>query len=125
MPAERAGVAVEVLRTAVAEEAAATSIRQVAREIGVGVTTLWQFLEGSEPQRKTRRRLVDWYLARHATENAAPDAALAAAALALLTRHMPPAERRDAERRVLRVLERASGELAPEWLAALRPRSGQ
>lgn len=40
----------------------ATSVRQVAREIGMRHTSLDKFLAGSEPYAKTRIPLCEWYL---------------------------------------------------------------
>jgi hypothetical protein len=39
----------------------ATSVRQVAREIGVRHTALTKFLSGSEPYAKTRIPICEWY----------------------------------------------------------------
>ena len=51
----------------------ATSVRQVAREIGMRHTSLDKFLAGSEPYAKTRIPLCEWYLrvtnSRPATAN--------------------------------------------------------
>ena len=51
----------------------ATSVRQVAREIGMRHTSLEKFLAGSEPYAKTLIPLCEWYLrvtnSRPATAN--------------------------------------------------------
>lgn len=39
----------------------ATSVRQVAREIGMRHTALGKFLSGSEPYAKTRAPICEWY----------------------------------------------------------------
>jgi hypothetical protein len=50
------------VRTYANRRADATSVRQVAREIGMRHTALTKFLAGSEPYAKTRVPICEWYI---------------------------------------------------------------
>jgi hypothetical protein len=51
----------------------ATSVRQVAREIGMRHTALTKFLAGSEPYAKTRVPICEWYVRVTRSRRAAPE----------------------------------------------------
>ena len=55
------GVPMGVLREAVRERVELTSIREVAREVGMAHTTLADFLKGTEPYGANRAKLRTWY----------------------------------------------------------------
>ena len=55
------GVSVDVLREAVREQVELTSIREVARDVGMAHTTLADFLKGTEPYGVNRAKLRTWY----------------------------------------------------------------
>jgi hypothetical protein len=95
MPAREqfAAVDVDTLRAAAATRAAATSITEVAKEVGLTTRGMNLFLQGAEPYLKTRQKLEQWYvaLAGKATEITHPE--IATAALSVLTHDIPPAAR--------------------------------
>lgn len=55
-------VDIDTVRDLANRRADATSVRHVAREIGMRHTALTKFLSGSEPYAKTRIPLCEWYL---------------------------------------------------------------
>jgi hypothetical protein len=53
---------IDYLRGLLAERVEATSLRRVAREVGMSATGLKKFLLGTAPYSPTLRRLRKWYL---------------------------------------------------------------
>jgi hypothetical protein len=86
-------VPVDAIRNAAATRAAATSIRQVAHQVGVTTRGLNLFLNGAEPYAKNLAKLQQWYVRQAAELNSVTDAVTAAAAMIVLTHDMPPAKR--------------------------------
>jgi hypothetical protein len=111
------------LRETVQTRVRASSLRAVAREVGMSPSGLEKFLSGGNPYSGTRRKLYNWWL-RSQGEPTVPRLSSEAAdgALRLLLQDVAP-ERRDeilAELvRTLRDLHHAHGELCPPWLAEL------
>ena len=103
--------------------AEATSVSQVAREVGLTARGLQKFLDGSVPYSATRRKLERWYIREAVRSESATDAATAAAALRVLMQDVP-ASQRDI------VLEKAigwweniyagAGLQPPRWIAEVR-----
>lgn len=54
---------IELIRAAVARHVRATSLRGMARKLGLTPTGLFGFLNGARPQPATLHRYVRWYLA--------------------------------------------------------------
>ena len=114
---------VEHLRAAAAARVGQTSLRGVAREIGMSPTGLKKFLFGTAPYSPTVRRLRKWYI-RHAavpTGKVAYDDACAA--IAVLTHDLPGTPRRETADCVLDCLARgydATGQPRPRWMTELR-----
>jgi hypothetical protein len=54
--------ALDALRTAVRQAAAASSLRAVAEDVGLTHRGLSLFLDGSTPRESTLRKLQTWYL---------------------------------------------------------------
>lgn len=52
---------VDAIRTAAAAEAEKSSLRTLAPIIGIGHSTLHNFLSGAKPHPRVRRLLFDWY----------------------------------------------------------------
>jgi hypothetical protein len=101
----------------------ATSLRRVAREIGMSPTGLRKFLDGTDPYAPTLHRLRVWFVRFAATPAAEVQREEATAALAVLTHDLSPTPRRIALNGVLDTLARgydASGRARPDWLAELR-----
>ena len=112
------------LRAAVSYSVSATSLRHVAREVGMSPTGLQKFLSGAQPFSKTRKKLALWY----ARSGQAPDRHSALAALEVLVQDLPPAERQEAMERILMVLEvwnqekaRGTSAWIPELLSQIGP----
>src|SRR6202008_3721345 len=109
---------VEHLRAAAAARVGQTSLRGVAREIGMSPTGLKKFLFGTAPYSPTVRRLRKWYI-RHAavpTGKVAYDDACAA--IAVLTHDLPGTPRRETADCVLDCLARgydAPGQPRRRW----------
>ena len=114
---------VEQMRAAAATRVEHTSLRGVAREIGMSPTGLKKFLLGTAPYAPTLRRLRKWYVnhaAVPASEVEYPDAE---AALAVLTHDLPGGPRRETANCVLDCLGRgydATGRARPRWVDELR-----
>lgn len=119
-------VPLETLRAFVREESERTSVRQVAEAVGVGRTTLQNFIHGeTSPHPRVKRRLATWYLAE--TERAAADRTedTYAAALDVLVAGLPEEPREQARATLVEILERVHALLGvplPEGLRALRKR---
>ena len=114
---------VDYLRGMLAERVEATSLRRVAREVGMSPTGLKKFLLGTAPYSPTLRRLRKWYL-HHA---AVPTGMLvrddAKIALDVLTYDVTPAYRGETVAALLDRLTEGylrSGKPQPGWIAELR-----
>ncbi len=116
MLADEDRVSVDTLRRAVAGSVSATSLRQVAREVGMSPTGLRKFLSGTTPYSATRKKLEGWYVRR----GRAPDVHSALAALEVLVLDLPPAERIRAMERIVDGLERSRTGKLPGWIKQLR-----
>lgn len=120
-------VPIDRLRRTVAMQVQATSLRHVARRIGMSPTGLEKFLRGAEPYAVVRRKLADWWGREGASPTAEVSPELAAEALTALVRDLPPEQRRDAVTEMLDVLRdahRLDGVAEPAWLRDLRERFG-
>jgi hypothetical protein len=110
------------LREAVRERVEASSLRHVARQVGMSPTGLRKFLEGGIPYQKSRRRLFDWLQRENGVPGAEGAGGGMSGALASLVAELPP-ERREAALgallETLRTLYGAHAEAAPAWLGEL------
>ena len=116
MPVGEGRVSVGTLKRAVAGGVSATSLRQVARDVGMSPTGLRKFLSGASPFSATRRKLERWYVRR----GRAPDVHSALAALEVLVLDLPPAERIGAMERIVDNMERSRTGKSPGWIRQLR-----
>ena len=111
------------LRHAVAERVRATSLRAVARQVGMSPSGLHSFLSGGVPYQKSRRKLFDW-LHRERGGRAGDEVS---SALVSLVRDLP-AERREPALEALvdtlRSLYDTHADAAPRWLGELTRRTG-
>ncbi len=102
-----------------------TSLRNVAREVGMSPSGLDRFLDGSVPYAMSRRKLFSWWI-RHAAEEApALKADAAARALEALVSTAPEGSRSAAAGKLLDHLEHtygARGSTPPPWIRELRER---
>jgi hypothetical protein len=125
--ARAAGASVEHFREAAAARVERSSLRKVAREIGMSPTGLKKFLQGTAPYSPTLRRLRSWYVQHAETpaDDLPPEAA--DAALTVLMDDLPSEPRRRTADGVLDCLGRGydlSGRGRPAWVAELRARYG-
>jgi hypothetical protein len=116
------------LREMAAARVERTSLRGVAREIGMSPTGLKKFLMGTDPYSPTVRRLRKWYLQHSALPTGEVSRHDAAAALVVLFNDLQPDARRAASDCLIDCLERAydaSTRTRPLWLSELRGEFGR
>ena len=118
MPVGKGRVSVESLRRATLKAADRTSVRQVARDVGMSPSGLQKFLSGASPYSATRTKLERWYV----RSGRSPDSHSALAALEVLVQDLPPAERTQAMSRLVEVVEKDRGGRPPSWIKRLRSR---
>jgi hypothetical protein len=112
-----------LLREALEAKVSATSLRDVARDLGMPPTSVSNFMLGREPHGKNLRRFREWYVRELAASDlsATPPAA-AEAALDLLVQHVRAPSRAGAKRRLLLRLTALTEQLGippekwPEWM---------
>lgn len=115
------------LRETAAARVENTSLRSVAREIGMSPTGLKKFLQGTSPYSPTLRRLRSWYVQYAAVQQGHVGLEDAYAAVNVLLHDLPPDPRRDTAGCVLECLGRGyeqAGRSRPGWMAELRTRIG-
>ena len=119
--------AVRHMREVAAERVRNTSLRGVAREIGMSPTGLKKFLQGTAPYSPTLRRLRSWYVQYAARPTGAVSRDEASAALSVLVHDLTAEPRRVTADGVLETLGRGyelSGKGRPLWVAELRAEYG-
>ncbi|MBV9109493.1 MAG: hypothetical protein JO306_08820 [Gemmatimonadetes bacterium] len=128
MPPPDRRTPVEAIRQAARLATEATSLRAVARAIGMSPMGLKHFLEGRRPYSATLRKLNVWFVAHSAQELSFGEEP-ARAALTLLLDGIPEEGRDEAAGMLLDDLWRTHrhfGSRPPAWLVSLRgtPREG-
>jgi|tagenome__1003787_1003787.scaffolds.fasta_scaffold20989397_7 hypothetical protein len=116
------------MRSLAAARVEHTSLRGVAREIGMSPTGLKKFLLGTAPYSPTLRRLRRWYVHHAELPSGELEHRDAEAAIALLTHDLPGESRRVAVNEVLDCLARgydAAGRPRPRWVAELHREPGE
>ena len=117
-----ARVAPEHLRRAVIRAVFGTSLRQVARDVGMSPTGLDNYiLEITDLYPRTRRKLEEWYVRTAADPDGISDVT-AAAALALLLDGIAPERVEGARHQIteaVRTAHRDGGTSPPAWVAAM------
>lgn len=112
----------ERLRETVALRVQATSLRTVARQVGMSPGTLEKFLAGETPYPRSRQRLQEWWARQSAKPRPDVTAQGVEVAIGALVRDLPPEHRVEAIRRVVAALRRVYREQEteePEWLGRL------
>lgn len=110
------------LREAVTIRVQATSLRAVARQVGMSPSGLDKFLAGGMPYQKSRRKLFDWLHRERNNLGAEMTVDGIAAALGSLVRDLPPDRREQALHALLATLQElyaTHAETAPGWLSEL------
>ena len=121
-------VPVEAIRQAARLATEATSLRAVARGVGMSPMGLRHFLDGRRPYSATLRKLNVWFVAHSAEQAAGFSEDAARSALAVLLDGIPEAGRDQAAAIVLDDLWRTHrhfGSRPPAWLTALRDRGDE
>jgi hypothetical protein len=111
------------LREAIAARAENTSLRNVAREVGMSPTGLKKFLQGTSPYSPTLRRLRSWYVQYAGVSSGGLEYQDAHAALNVLVHDLTPEARRSTTHRFIECLARGyndSGKSPPSWIAELK-----
>lgn len=115
------------LREAVGERVQASSLRAVARQVGMSPSGLHKFLSGGVPYQKSRRKLFEWLQHEEAGDAGEGDTGGVEGTLAGLVRDLP-FERREAALTALvdtlRSLYETHGGEAPAWLGELEEGDG-
>jgi hypothetical protein len=120
--ADRALMSLERLRETVAVRVQATSLRAVARQVGMSPSGLEKFLGGSTPYARSRQKLHDWWLREGARPRSDLTTEGVEVAMGALLRDLPPEHRDAAMRRLVRSLVRvyaAQEAPPPPWLDEL------
>ena len=123
MTPPRDAASLDTLREAARLFVDATSLRQAARDIGMSPTGLRGFLDGADPYVKTARKLAEWYVREARNQHSELTRETAAAALDLLTKHLPLSRRDPATAELVEVLYRhcvRNDAPPPDWLVELR-----
>lgn len=119
--------AMDRLRDAVRAVAENTSLRKVARDIGMSASGLKKFLEGAAPYSPTRRRLRRWLVQHSGAQHGRVELPEANAALRVLIHDLTPDSRRTTAGRMVECLRlgyEESGKAPPAWLAELAAENG-
>ena len=95
-----------------------TSLRKVARDVGMSPTGLSKFMEGAQPYAHTYSKLRNWYV-RKGTHLSPLDTNDAQAAIDMLTGHLPDREKAECQGRLLEVLAEAPATSRPSWVTEL------
>lgn len=108
-PATGATELIPTIRELVLRQVEATSLRNVANQIGMSPSGLSKFMNGAAPYQKTVGKLESWYLrARTGSSEAPLDAGTVAMALRTLARVVSPSRRNGFVAEVMDRLQAAS-----------------
>lgn len=125
---DRPQTTIDRLREAVTIRVQATSLRSVARQVGMSPSGLDKFLSGGMPYQKSRRKLFDWLSRERGNLGAEHTVDGVAAALASLVRDLPPDRREKALQSLLEALRSVYDthtERAPVWLGELTRKAAE
>lgn len=130
--AERPLTSLERLRETVALRVQASSLKAVARQVGMSPAGLEKFLAGATPYLRSREKLLEWWEREGAPARPALSAAGVEVAIGALVRDVPPEHRAEAIRTVVESLVRVyqgQPDGVPPWLRELaegwRPGAGE
>jgi transcriptional regulator with XRE-family HTH domain len=118
---------IQHLRDTASARVEGTSLRRVAREIGMSPTGLKKFLQGTAPYSPTVRRLRNWYVQYAAKLDHVVERHVASAALSVLVHDLPQASRGQTAACVLDCVGRGfvdRGLSQPGWVNELRQEYG-
>lgn len=125
MPVDRS-VSIDRLRSTVARHVEMSSLRQVAREIGMSPSGLLSFVRSAgrrAPHARTYQMLVSWFVRTTLVDAPGASTDAAQAGVEILVQYLPPTRRADAVREILTIITaHADGGRPPTWLRELRAR---
>lgn len=119
MPTRRRPPGVALLRDVVRQTVQASTLRSVAREIGVSAPGLGLFIDGAVPREKTLDKYRAWYLQTSTARAGSVSSETVHLALAVLLQSLPSDAQERTRSQLLRILLRAhehSRIAPPEWL---------
>jgi hypothetical protein len=108
-----------VIRDALRRAISTTSLRAVARDVGMTAPGLQSFIDGGQPRAATARKLIEWYVRDAALKNELSEDSIGAA-LHLLTAALPVVRGNSVRESILATLREAFTETGcnlPSWLA--------
>lgn len=115
-------ISVHVLRNAAERAVKASSLRSVARDVGLSPMGLSSFIKGTDPLPSTVEKLTTWYLRMLVERGRTTTGTTARAALAVLLDFLPERERKAVVREFRRALEKqakAARVPLPDWVEEL------
>ena len=129
MVSNSAATSVAVMRQALRDEIAATSLRHVSRQVGMSPSGLQKFVGGGHPLTATRRRVERWYVLHGPGRlESGLTAESALAVLRVLVQDLAPARHRATLELLVKSLEdayRTARLPRPGWLDRVREEIGE
>lgn len=122
---ERAVTSLERLRESVAMRVQATSLRSVARQVGMSPSGLEKFLSGGTPYTRSRQKLQEWWTREGHQPRSDMSAEGMEVVMAALVRDLPPESRGPTMQRLVRSLRglyETQSAVCPPWLEELSSR---
>jgi hypothetical protein len=119
---ERPLTSLERLRETVSLRVQATSLRAVARQVGMSPSGLEKFLSGGTPYSRSRQKLQDWWEREGSRPRNEVSREGIEVAVGALVRDLPPEFRAEAVQRLLSALRQVyheQGATFPAWLDTL------
>ena len=119
---QRPPTTIDRLRENVALRVQATSLRAVARQVGMSPSGLEKFLSGATPYSRSRQKLHDWWVREGSKPRSDIHTEGISVALGALVRDLPPEEREAGMKRLVRTLRgmyETQGAVCPPWLSEL------
>ena len=123
--ADRPLTSIERLRENVAVRVQATSLREVARQVGMSPSGLEKFLSGGVPYACSRQKLQEWWVREGHKPRSDISTEGVEVALGALVRDLPPELRGPTMKKLVRALRgmyETQQAVCPPWLAELSER---
>lgn len=123
---DRPPTSIDRLREAVAMRVQATSLRSVARQVGMSPSGLHKFISGGTPYTRSRRKLFRWMQRERQNLHSDLSPEVVASAVACLLTDVPPQRQDGAVRALVDALVEVYAthtDQPPPWLADLSRRA--
>lgn len=108
------------LRDKVRRRVSNTSLRNVARQIGMSASGLSKFLNGVNPYTSTHRKLTTWVITHGDPDQDHPSFEATVAAIQILTGFVESYHRAEYAEEIIGSIERGCGRDLPSWFPRLR-----